>query len=348
MSDNRKTNRRQDISELFGTEDIPLDDEYFEEKIKEMGDSPKPSAVRKMKLKKPEENAASLADNAGSAVGGTRSDRRQQELFGSGTETLSEEFFEEKIKELEDKQPVKKEPQSEYDKWIEESLKTDKGYGTKESYQGEVAEEKNSYAGSTYESYDRQQEEITAMIRRLKARDASNEARDQNIHNALYFSTLTKNHGNYSGDSVKLFDMIKSGAWYVLSSLAVMGLFYMMGVRGSDLFIPWGLGGVIGAVIRYNGMENYTVSEAIQQGVVEVGILIGLALTWILSLIFGAGLVVAIIISGICANIAQFVKYKVFYQRSTSESIQNTIPFFGLTIGGAVATVIVMLVFSLI
>ena len=80
MSDIRKNNRRQDISELFGTDDIPLDDEYFEEKIKEMGDSPQPSAVRRMKLKKPAEDPASLAD--GRVVIGNANDGKLDNIFG--------------------------------------------------------------------------------------------------------------------------------------------------------------------------------------------------------------------------------------------------------------------------
>ena len=330
MSDIRKNNRRQDISELFGTDDIPLDDEYFEEKIKEMGDSPQPSAVRKMKLKKPAEDPASLAD--GRVVIGNANDGKLDNIFRTDDTALNEEFFEEKLKELEDKQPAQKEPESEYERWLEESLKVNKGYGTKESYQGEITEEEDSYTGSTMDRHNRQMAETAEMIRRLRARDAADEARDQNIHNALFFATLASNHGNYSGDPNQFIGMVVTAVWYLLSSAAIMGLFYFLGVRGLDLMIPWGLGGVVGAIIRYNGKEGYSLSEAMEHGAVEIGLLAGLTLAWVISLFTNYGLLFAVFLCGIFATVGEYIKLKKLFGRSTRETLYKMIPFTIVTV----------------
>ena len=350
MSDIKINRRRMDMSDLMGVDDIPLDEEFFEEKIKEMGDIPAKS-ISRARMKKPEENIASLAD--GKVELGTTRDDSMSKLFGTDDIRLDEEFFEEKIKEMEEnKPPVQEKQLTEYEQWLEDGLKYDKGYGTKDSYEGEIPEEKDSYAGSTYEQYDKWQEETTAMIRGLKARDRINEARDENIHKSLFFVTIMKNNGNYSGDPDEIIRMAKTAAWYILTSAAMLGAFYCFGAKGADLMIPWGIGGVIGAIIRYNGKENYTLSESIIMGAVEVGILGGLTVTWLLSLLPFVNddipmLPVGIVLGGIGALIAEFIKLRKTLARPAKECFYKMVPFAVATVFFVAAAIVVSMVFSM-
>ena len=91
MPDSKMSRRRVDMADLMGTDDMPLDDEYFEEKIKEMGDIPAKS-ISRARMKKPEENIASLAD--GKVELGTTRDDKMSKLFGTDDIRLDEEFFE--------------------------------------------------------------------------------------------------------------------------------------------------------------------------------------------------------------------------------------------------------------
>lgn len=350
MSDIKINRRRMDMSDLMGVDDIPLDEEFFEEKIKEMGDIPAKS-ISRASMKKPEENIASLAD--GKVELGTTRDDSMSKLFGTDDIRLDEEFFEEKIKEMEEnKPPVQEKQLTEYEQWLEDGLKYDKGYGTKDSYEGEIPEEKDSYAGSTYEQYDKWQEETTAMIRGLKARDRINEARDENIHKSLFFVTIMKNNGNYSGDPDEIIRMAKTAAWYILTSAAMLGAFYCFGAKGADLMIPWGIGGVIGAIVRYNGKENYTLSESIIMGAVEVGILGGLTVTWLLSLLPFVNddipmLPVGIVLGGVGALIAEFIKLRKTLARPAKECFYKMVPFAVATVFFVAAAIVVSMVFSM-
>lgn len=349
MPDSKMSRRRVDMADLMGTDDMPLDDEYFEEKIKEMGDIPAKS-ISRARMKKPEENIASLAD--GKVELGTTRDDKMSKLFGTDDIRLDEEFFEEKIKEMEaNKPPVQEKQLTEYEQWLEDGLKYDKGYGTKDSYEGEIPEEKDSYAGSVYEQYDKWQEETTALIRGLKARDSINEARDENIHKALFFTTFLKNNGNYSGDPSEIIGMIKTAVWYILTSAAMLGAFYCFGAKGADLMIPWGIGGVIGAIIRYNGKENYSISESMVMGAVEIGILGGLAVTWLLSLLPFVNddipmLPVGIVLGGIGALIAEFIKLRKTLARPAKECFHKMVPFAVATVFFVVAAIFVTMVFA--
>ena len=341
MAEKNVSNRRRDISALFGTEDIPLDEEFFEEKIKEMGDGPAPSAVRRMKLKKPEEDATLMSEAPRQTR--TVTDRRAQQLFGTDDMELSEEFFEEKLKELEEaEKSAPEKPKTEYDIWLEEGLKKDKGYGAKESYEGDVDPEEDSYKDSTYEKYDKWQAETQQLIRNLKARDARVEARDDNLHDILYLATLVKGGSGieHTGNTQRFFGMIIGGVWFAISSLMVMGIFFGLGARGSDLLVPFGLGSLFGAIIRYNGRENYTFTEALQHGAVEVGVLASTVISWIISLIFGGNIILFTVIGGAGAIIGEYIKQRIFFERPTNESIYKTVPFALATI--AVCSVIIV------
>lgn len=351
MSDS-KPNRRRGLSELMGTDDTPLDEEFFEEKIREMDNKPPSIVKRRRYLPKPEENASALSE--GTVDHGVSYDTKMHKLFGTDNLRLDEEFFEEKIREMEEnKPPVQEKQLTEYEQWLEDGLKYDKGYGTKDTYMGEIPEEKDSYAGSTYEQYDKWQEETTALIRGLKVRDSINEARDENIHKALFFATFLINSGIYSGDRGEIIAMFKSAAWYILTAAAMLGVFYCFGARGSDLFIPWGMGGVIGAIIRYNGKENYTISESMVMGSVEVGILGGLAVAWLLSLLpFVEAdipmLPVGIVLGGVGAVVAEYVKLKKVLARPSKECFHKMVPFVAATVFFVTAAILVALVFKMI
>ena len=350
MPENRANKRRMDLSDLTGTDDKPLGEEFFEEKIKEMGDTPSSGVKRRRNLKKPEENAAMLAE--GQVARNISRGPDMQKLFGTNDIRLDEEFFEEKIKEMEEnKPPVQEKQLTEYEQWLEDNLKYDKGYGTKDSYVGEIPDEPDSYAGSTYEKYDKWQEETTALIRGLKVRDSINEARDENIHKALFFATFLKNNGIYSGDRGEIVAMFKNTVWYILTAAAMLGAFYCFGVKGSDLFIPWGIGGVIGAIIRYNGKENYSLTESMVMGSVEVGILGGLTVAWLLSLLpfvekDDSMLYVAIVLGGIGAIIAEFIKLRKVLARPGKECFHKMVPFAVATVFFVIAAIIVALIFS--
>lgn len=351
MPENRANKRRMDLSDLTGTDDKPLGEEFFEEKIKEMGDTPSSGVKRRRNLKKPEENAAMLAE--GQVARNISRGPDMQKLFGTNDIRLDEEFFEEKIKEMEEnKPPVQEKQLTEYEQWLEDNLKYDKGYGTKDSYVGEIPDEPDSYAGSTYEQYDKWQEETTALIRGLKTRDKINEARDENIHKAMFFTTIFNNHGNYSGNRDELVNMFKTAVWYVLTSAAMLGAFYCFGAKGADLMIPWGMGGVIGAIIRYNGKENYTISESFVMGAVEVGILAGLAVTWLLSLLPAVRaydipmLSVGIFLGGLGAVIAEFIKLRKTLARPAKECFHKMVPFAVATVFFVIAAITVALIFS--
>ena len=329
MPNDNINRRRPDMSDLMGTDDIPLDEEYFEEKLKNMGDERKPSAVRRMKLKKPEENALLMSDRNDDREHVLRNSR-EQELFGVGDIDLSEEYFEEKIKAMEEAEKnAPEKPKTEYEQWLEEGLKKDKGYGVKESYEGDTEPEADSYRDSTYEHYDKWQAETQQLIRNLKARDARNKARDDNLNDMMYVGGILKGGSGteHPGDPQRFFDMLIHGAWFMISSLAVAGVFFGFGARGYDLLVPFGLGTVVGAIVRYNGKEGYTMTEALQHGSVEIAILVATLISWMISLIFGGNMILFTLLGGACAIVGEYIKQRVFMARSSSESFHKAATF---------------------
>ncbi|MBQ1433741.1 MAG: hypothetical protein IIZ09_11665 [Ruminococcus sp.] len=335
MSDIKKSDRRRDISDILGVDDTPLSEEFFEEKLASMEDTVPHTKGRRMKLKKPEENALSAVNADELKKELVFRDPRMQKIFGADDTKLSEDFFEEKIKAME--QAHKSEPQkpkNEYEQWLEDGLKNDKGYGAKVTYEGEVPEEESSYKNSTYESYDKWQAETQEMIRRLKARDAVNKARDDNIHDAMYIGSLMRggSSAQYAGDTQRFMSMILGLVWYALTAAAVVGMFFAFGIRGNDLLIPAGIGGVLGAVIRYNGKEGYTISEAFQMGATEVGIFAGSILLWIVSLFLPLNFAVIVLASSVFGSIGIYVREKIFMVRPGKEAFLKMVPIIGLCI----------------
>ena len=348
MADDKRIDRRRSMDALFGGENEELSEEFFEEKLKEMGEGPKITKGMVMKHQKLAEDPLTVAEKAES--GRIVRDEKMSALFGEDDIVPDEEELEEKVRELENrKPPVDLTVQTEYEKWLEEGLKKDKGYGEKVAYEGQTAEEKDSYTGSTYESYDKWQAETQEMIRRLKARDAMNKARDDNLHDALYLTAVFKGGSGvqHSGDSDRFFGLILSGVWFMVSSLAVMGLFYAFGVRGLDLLIPFGLGSVTGAIIRYNGKEGYTLSESLKYGAVEVAIFISTVISWLLSLVIGGDLIFAIVVAGVFAVGGEYHKQRIFFARSKKESRRRTGPFFVCALAAAILIFIVKLIMML-
>ncbi|MBQ8965106.1 hypothetical protein [Ruminococcus sp.] len=349
MADDKRIGRRKSMDALFGAGTDELSEEFFEEKIKEMGDAPKITKGMALKHQKLTEDPASLVESAENSR--VVRDDKMSALFGNDDIVPDEAEFEEKVKALEDKQEAAPEkPMTEYEQWLEEGLKKDKGYGEKVSYEGETSQEHDSYKGSTNESYDKWQAETQELIRNLKARDARVKARDDNIHDALYLTTVVKGGSgiSHTGDQVRFFEMIASLAWFLVSSLAVVGVFYGLGVRGNDLLIPFGLGSLIGAIVRYNGKEGYTLSEAFGHGSVEIAVLFSTVVSWIISLFANIGLPLVALIAGVFAVAGEYFKQKVLFCRSAKESRARTVPFAVFAIAAAVMIFIFDLVNELV
>lgn len=344
MSENKKTDRRRDLSDIIGAADAPLSEEFFEEKLRDMEDAHRVTRGGRMKHRKPATDARSLSDAEVVKKDLVFRDPRMQKIFGADDTELSEEFFEEKLKDLESKEkaaPPK--PVTEYEQWLEEGLKKDKGYGDKVSYEGDISEEKDSYKGSTYEQYDKWQAETQEMIRRLKTRDAAIKARDDSINDALYVgSVLTGgSSAQYAGDTQRFLGMILGMVWYAITAAAMAGLFFAFGIRGNDLLIPAGIGGVVGAIIRHNGKDGYTVSEAIQLGAAEVGIFVASIIMWIVSLFSEPPFTVTLLVAGIFGCVGIYVREKHIMVRPTKEAVEKALPLFGFCLVTAIIVALV-------
>lgn len=339
MSEQKKIDRRQDMSGFMGIDDTPLSEEFFEEKLSAMGAARPETKGGRMRHRKPAEDARSVSDAETVKKELVFRDPRMQKIFGADDTELSEEFFEEKLKDLESKEkPAPQKPRTEYEQWLENGLKKDKGYGSKESYEGEVTEDKDSYKGSTYEQYDKWQAETQEMIRRLKTRDAAIKARDDSIHDVLYVGSLLKggSSAQYAGDNQRFFGMILGAVWYALTAAAMAGVFFAFGIRGNDLLIPAGIGGVIGAIMRHNGKDGYTVSEAVQLGAAEVGIFVASIIMWILSLFMDVPFAVTLLVAGIFGSAGIYIREKHFMARPTKEAVEKAIPLFGFCVIAAI------------
>ena len=346
MTDDKRINRRQSMDALFGADAGELSEEFFEEKLKEMGDAPKVTKGMALKHQKLTEDPVSLVESA--EKGRVVRDDKMSALFGADDIVPDENEFEQKLKALEEKQETAPEKQlTEYERWLEEGLKNDKGYGAKVAYTGEVTEEPDSYAGSTHESYDKWQAETQELIRNLKRRDARVKARDDNIHDALYLTSVMKGGAGmeHSGDGARFMDIIISLAWYVLFAFTFVGLFKVAGGEGMDLWVGGGIGGVVGAIVRYNGRQDYPLWQALQKGAVEVALCIAFILCWILNCFESMNFAAVMFIGGVFACFGLYLRERLFEARPAKEALYRCLPIFIGTVALIVLVVLVVVMY---
>ena len=347
MADDKRINRRQSMDALFGADAGELSEEFFEEKLKEMGDAPKVTKGMALKHRRLDEDTVSMAESA--ERGRVVRDDKMSALFGADDIVPDEAEFEEKLKKLEEKQETAPEKElSEYERWLEEGLKNDKGYGTKVAYTGEVTEEPDSYAGSTHESYDKWQAETQELIRNLKRRDARVKARDDNIHDALYLTSVMKGGAGmeHTGDGARFLDIIAALAWYLLFAFAFVGLFKVAGGEDMDLWAGGGIGGVVGAIVRYNGRQDYPLWQALQKGAVEVAMCIAFMLCWILNCFASMNFMVVMFIGGIFAGFGLYLRERLFEARPAKEALYRCLPIFIVTPALILLVALVVVIFQ--
>lgn len=216
-----------------------------------------------------------------------------------------------------------KEYSSEYEQWLEENLKESKGYGQKVAYEGELPKEDNSwYENSTHAAYDRQMEDAQAKIRALKERDAKIKAREDFIHDMM-----PKWSNGYSGDPNHFWAVLGSVVWYGATALAGAGMGYITGLRGTDMIPMAGVGGVIGAIIRYNGKEGFSLTEAMQRGSVEIGLCVAGLIIGLLGLFMEPSYKLILVLAGVFSSAGVLVRERVFFARSKTEIFFKMLPF---------------------
>lgn len=220
--------------------------------------------------------------------------------------------------------PTEEIDNEEYERWLEESLKESKGYGQKVSYEGEIPEGDGSwYENSTHAAYDKQMAETQQLIVALKEQDAKNKARDDFIHDIL---PRMNSWQNFSGDATQFLSMIGSAAWYLITALAGAGISFAFGRKGVDM-IPWaGIGGVIGAIIRYNGKERYSLTEAILHGFTEIGLFVAAFIIGVWSFFGNMPYVAMLLLAAFFGAAGLFIREKIFFSRPASEAFFKALP----------------------
>lgn len=261
-----------------------------------------------------------MSDTDKNMTAGGRKGRDADMAFLSGIEDI---VLPDELPEEDAPAPKKeKEYSSEYEQWLEENLKEAKGYGQKVAYEGELPKEDNSwYENSTHAAYDRQMADAQARIRALKERDAKIKAREDFIHDSL------PNLHGYSGDPNHFWAMLGSMVWYGATALAGAGLGYCFGLRGADMIPMAGVGGVIGAIIRYNGKEGFSLTEAMQRGAVEIGLCIAGLILGLLGLFMEPSYKLILILAGVFSSAGVLVRERVFFVRPWTEVFFKMLPF---------------------
>ena len=238
------------------------------------------------------------------------------ELFGLDEPALPADTAEEAPKESD-----------EYQRWLEESLKENKGYGTKGAYEGEpVQEEFDCYTGTTWEAYDKMQQQAQEEIVRLVRKDKADKERDELILSTLAPVSIMRS-GTYTGDASMFVPMFLGFLWYIFTAAAGIGIGYGVGLRGTDLFIMAGIGGVLGAILRYNGKEGYHFAEALAMSSVELGLFAGFAAVTLCYAFTDLPDVIAIGLPSILSAVGMYIKQRFVLERKGREVFYKTIRF---------------------
>lgn len=236
----------------------------------------------------------------------------------SGIEDI---VFDDDISADEIKTPAEDVSDEDYEKWLEENLKESKGYGQKVSYEGEIPEGDGSwYDNSTHAAYDAQMADAQARIRALKERDAKIKAREDFIHDMM-----PKWNNGYSGDPNHFWAQLGSVVWYGASALAGAGIAFAAGRRGVDMVPMAGVGGLIGAIIRYNGKEGYSLFESMQHGAVEIGLLIASLIIGVWSFFGHVPYQAMLLLAGGFSALGVFFRERIFFARPMTEVFYKTL-----------------------
>lgn len=263
-----------------------------------------------------------MPEDANNKTIGGRSGRDADMAFLSGIEDI---VLPDELPEETSPPPQKTEYSSEYERWLEENLKEAKGYGQKISYEGEIPEEDGSwYENSTYAAYDKQMAEAQQLIVSLKEQDAKNKARDDFIHDIL---PRMNSWQNYSGDPGHFLAMIGSILWYGVSAGAGAGVAFACGSRGTDMIPFAGVGGLIGAIIRYNGKEGYSLTEAMAHGAAEIGLLIASFVIGVWSFFGNVPYQAILLIAGAFGALGVVVRERIFFVRPWTEAFFKALPY---------------------
>ncbi len=224
--------------------------------------------------------------------------------------------------------PKKEKVLSEYEQWLEDGLKENKGYGSRDSFKGTAESEgKDWYSGSTWEAYDKQQEETMDQLHKLAKKDAADKARDDLLMDTFAAPVQMFRHSGFSGDSDHFISMLLGALWYILTAMTGVGIGVAAGLEGTDLAIAAGIGGIIGAVIRYNGKENYTFTESLQQGAVEVSLFIASAIITFGSFVWDMPLWFMALMALLFATAGMFIREFAVNSRSFRESLYKCLRF---------------------
>lgn len=201
-------------------------------------------------------------------------DRKTTELF-SGLEDNGS-----LLDDLDDKESLQEEEETvfdeeEYKRWLEEGIKEQKGYGTKDSYEGEIpADDGQSYYNS-YRYRDQIRSDTTeAMIVRLKERDNRNALRDRMIAYSLPLGHKIVAPGEKFGLIVRLLVFAFS---YVIG----IAIGAMLHLDGMDRRLCGGIGIYIGTIIKNNGIDGYTLWDSVVRSSFELCVLLYLAVLWV-------------------------------------------------------------------
>lgn len=166
-----------------------------------------------------------------------------------------------------------------YKQWLEEGIKQQKGYGTKDSYEGEIPEDDGQSYYNSYRFQDQVRSDTTeAMIVRLKERDNRNAQRDRIIAYSLPMGHKVLAPGDKFGLIVRL---IVFGFSYFIG-IAIGAMFHL---EGMDRILFGGIGLYIGTIIKNNGIDGYTLSDSIARSKFELSVLIYITVLWVCGLI---------------------------------------------------------------
>lgn len=217
-----------------------------------------------------------------------------------GTEDLfKDELDDELSPESADVQPELDE--EEYKKWLEEGIKSQKGYGSKEKLQGTISEKEFSeYYKSTDYSYQRQSDTTAQMIQNLKEKDNQIAERDHMLLSVL--------PGGYRAERTDyIFDVFMSAVAYVFSFLMGVAIGAPLGASPCEMYLLGSITGIIGTFIKLNGIQHYTYEETFSMLIIPEWLAVHMLFMWVAQLI---GLVYAS-----PARIAFYIVYIIFIIR---------------------------------
>lgn len=195
-----------------------------------------------------------------------------------GTEDLfKDELPDELSLEAAEVQPEMNE--DEYKKWLEEGIKSQKGYGSKGELEGTISEEEfQNYYKSTDYSYQMQCDTTAQMISALKEKDNQKAERDHLILSALPM-------GFKADKKDYIFDQLMSVVAYLFSFMIGVAIGAPLGASAGEMFLLGSIMGIIGTFIKFNGVQNYPIEETIPTLLLPGWIAVYMLFMWVGQLI---------------------------------------------------------------